>query len=53
VGVSLKSFGVMLIGRVLFGIGGESISVVQSSITTGWFKNKELAFALGLSEHLI
>ncbi|KAJ3328786.1 hypothetical protein HDU76_009283 [Blyttiomyces sp. JEL0837] len=48
-GVSLKHFGIMLVGRVLFGIGGESIAVVQSSITTSWFKNKELAFALGLN----
>lgn len=49
VGVSLKHFGTMLIGRILFGIGGESIGVVQASITTAWFKGKELAFALGLS----
>ena len=48
-GVQVKSFGVMVIGRILFGIGGESISVVQASITTGYFKHKELAFALGLS----
>ncbi|KAL2915235.1 hypothetical protein HK105_205100 [Polyrhizophydium stewartii] len=48
-GVSLKSFGLMLAGRVLFGIGGESIGVVQSSITTSYFRNKELAFALGLN----
>ncbi|KAI8927191.1 major facilitator superfamily domain-containing protein [Entophlyctis helioformis] len=39
----------MLAGRVLFGIGGESIGVVQSSITTAYFRNKELAFALGLN----
>ncbi|KAJ3218309.1 hypothetical protein HDU67_006081 [Dinochytrium kinnereticum] len=49
IGVSGKSFGTMVVGRVLFGIGGESISVVQSSITTSWFKKKELAFALGLN----
>ncbi|KAI9096985.1 major facilitator superfamily domain-containing protein [Phlyctochytrium arcticum] len=49
VGVSLKSFPIMLLGRVLFGIGGESIGVVQASITTAWFRGKELAFALGLN----
>ncbi|TPX71065.1 hypothetical protein SpCBS45565_g01340 [Spizellomyces sp. 'palustris'] len=49
VGVSSKSFGIMLLGRVLFGIGGESIGVVQASITTAWFRGKELAFALGLT----
>ncbi|KAJ3100355.1 hypothetical protein HDU97_002273 [Phlyctochytrium planicorne] len=49
IGVNYKSFPIMVFGRVLFGIGGESISVVQSSITTSWFKKKELAFALGLT----
>ncbi|KAJ3382414.1 hypothetical protein HDU92_004774 [Lobulomyces angularis] len=49
VGTSLKSFSMMVLGRIIFGIGGESISVVQCSITTSWFKNKELAFALGLN----
>ena len=48
-GVSSKYFALMLVGRILFGIGGESISVAQASITTSWFKNKELAFALGLN----
>eukprot|EP00842_Homolaphlyctis_polyrhiza_P004258 jgi/Hompol1/4833/HPOL_001850-RA len=48
-GVSSKDFSMMLIGRVLFGIGGESIGVVQSIITTAYFKNKELAFALGMN----
>ncbi|KAJ3089839.1 hypothetical protein HK102_005377, partial [Quaeritorhiza haematococci] len=48
-GVQMKDFPTMLFGRILFGIGGESISVVQASITTSWFKNKELAFALGLN----
>ncbi|RKO91331.1 major facilitator superfamily domain-containing protein, partial [Blyttiomyces helicus] len=38
IGVSTKNFGLMLFGRVLFGIGGESISVVQSSITSTWFQ---------------
>ncbi|KAI8821840.1 major facilitator superfamily domain-containing protein [Fimicolochytrium jonesii] len=49
IGVSTKSFPIMLTGRVFFGIGGESIGVVQASITTAWFRGKELAFALGLT----
>ncbi|TPX50008.1 hypothetical protein SeLEV6574_g01162 [Synchytrium endobioticum] len=48
-GVSTRKFGLMVAGRVLFGIGGESISVVQCTITTSWFRGKELAFALGLN----
>jgi MFS family permease len=44
-----KSFGVMLAGRVVFGLGGESMSVAQSAIVSKWFKGKELAMALGLN----
>jgi MFS family permease len=39
----------MLAGRVVFGMGGESMQVAQSSIISLWFKGKELAFALGLN----
>jgi len=39
----------MLIGRVVFGLGGESMSVAQSAIVTVWFKGKELAMALGVN----
>ena len=53
IGVSTKWFSLMLIGRILFGIGGETISVAQASITTRWFSGKELSFALGLSIFLI
>jgi hypothetical protein len=48
-GVSFKSFSLMLFGRFLFGLGGETINVAQAAITSRYFKNKELAFALGLS----
>ncbi|KAI8801185.1 major facilitator superfamily domain-containing protein, partial [Cladochytrium replicatum] len=49
IGVVTKNFGVMLVGRGVFGIGGECISVVQAAITTQWFRGKEVAFALGLN----
>jgi MFS family permease len=39
----------MLVGRVIFGLGGESMSVAQSTIVSNWFKGKELAFAMGLN----
>lgn len=48
-GVMIRQPWLMLLGRVLFGIGGESVSVVQSCITTKWFHEKELAFALGFN----
>jgi len=38
----------MLIGRFLFGLGGESIAVVSCDLVTKWFKNKELAFSMGI-----
>ena len=44
-----KSFPLMLAGRVLFGIGSESMIVAQSSILAKWFKGKELAFAFGVA----
>ncbi len=44
-----KSFGTMLAGRVVFGLGGESMSVAQSAIISKWFKGKELAMALGFN----
>lgn len=42
-------YSVMLAGRVIFGLGGECMSVSQSAIISAWFKGKELGFALGLN----
>ncbi|KAG0280630.1 hypothetical protein BGZ95_009371 [Linnemannia exigua] len=39
----------MLVGRAIFGVGGESCGVAQASITTMHFRGHELAFALGLN----
>jgi MFS family permease len=48
-GLSIKSWPVMLIGRVLYGFGGESFGVGNSAVLSIWFKGKELAFAFGLN----
>ncbi|MFQ6082090.1 MAG: MFS transporter [Candidatus Aminicenantia bacterium] len=37
------------IGRVIFGMGSESLIVCQSSILARWFKGKELALAFGVA----
>ena len=37
----------MLIGRFIFGLGGECMCVAQSTITSNWFKGQEMNFALG------
>ena len=38
---------VMLAGRVLFGIGAESLILAQNKIIAKWFKGRELALAFG------
>ena len=42
-------YSLMLAGRVIFGLGGECMSVAQSSLISTWFKGKEMNFALGLN----
>lgn len=49
VGLSIKSWPVMFLGRVIYGFGGESLGVSNSAILADWFKGKELAFAFGLN----
>lgn len=48
-GLSIKSWPVMYLGRVVFGFGGESMGVANSAVLASWFKGKELAFAFGLN----
>ncbi len=43
------SLPVLYAGRVLFGIGSESMIVAQSAITARWFEGKELAMAFGIT----
>jgi MFS family permease len=45
------SFQLMLLGRFIFGLGGESLLITKTKILSKWFKRKELAlgFALALS----
>jgi MFS family permease len=45
---SLSTFQLMLAGRLLYGIGAESLSIVQIKVLSKWFKGKEFAFAMGL-----
>jgi len=48
-GASIKSFIVMLIGRTVFGFGGESLTVAESAYLALYFTGKEVAFAMGLN----
>ncbi|KAJ3149710.1 hypothetical protein HDU86_006887 [Geranomyces michiganensis] len=47
-GISAKSFPVMVLGRIMFGAGGESLEVATSRITTEWFRGRGLGFAMSL-----
>lgn len=48
-GVAGKSWMWMMIGRLVFGLGGESLAVAQSRLVTEWFLGKELGLAIGLN----
>jgi len=39
----------MILGRFIFGLGGECMTVAQSAIVTAWFQGNELSFAFGLN----
>ena len=50
VGVQTISYPVMMCGRLLFGLGGESLSVSQSAYIFRWFGGQRgLSFAFGLT----
>ena len=48
-GGASQSYGMMIFGRVFFGLGGECMCVAQSSIIAQWFKGRELALAFGFN----
>lgn len=49
IGLAAKSWPIMFVGRVIYGLGGESLSVGNSALLAQWFAGKELAFAFGLN----
>lgn len=48
-GIANEDYAMVILGRIIFGLGGESLAVAQSRLVTGWFAGKELALALGLN----
>lgn len=42
-------FVIMVIGRLIFGLGAESLIVAITTIIARWFKGNELSFAFGLN----
>jgi MFS family permease len=49
IGVTYGSWSTMILGRIVFGFGGESVQVAQNCLLFRWFKGNEVAFALGLN----
>ncbi|KAF4759415.1 hypothetical protein FOZ63_033187, partial [Perkinsus olseni] len=49
VGTYHLSMGTVLLGRVVYGLGGESMNVAQTTLLAEWFRGREIAFALGLN----
>ena len=43
----------MLVGRIILGMGGESMTAAQCAIITKWFRHKDLALALGFNTSVI
>lgn len=48
-GSCLNQYWVVILGRAVFGIGGESLLISMSCIANRWFGNKELGFALAVT----
>ncbi|XP_063376320.1 major facilitator superfamily domain-containing protein 1-like [Cydia fagiglandana] len=47
-GAYINAFWLMILGRFIFGIGGESLQVVVNNYVVLWFKGKELNMVFGL-----
>jgi len=47
-GCSFMSIHLMLAGRIIFGLGGESLNIAQFAIIVQWFAKDEIAFAMGI-----
>ncbi|CAD8100810.1 unnamed protein product [Paramecium sonneborni] len=52
-GSSVANLKYMILGRFIFGLGGESLCVASSIIINKWFVGKELSFANALNLSLI
>ena len=49
IGFAAKNWPIILLGRVIFGLGGENLIVASSALLAEWFKGKELAFSFGIN----
>ena len=48
-GTSINSYLVMVVGRIVYGFGGESLCVAAQTMLADWFMGKEMAMAMGIN----
>jgi MFS family permease len=48
-GGSYNSIYIMLLGRIIFGFGGESLNITQNAMICKWFLKSEIALPLGMT----
>ena len=48
-GLAAASLRIMLLGRFIFGLGGENLAVAASTLLQDWFLGAELGFSMGIS----
>ena len=48
-GPAFASYWIVVLGRCIYGIGSETMSILQTIFVNDWFFNQELQFALGVS----
>jgi hypothetical protein len=51
-GINLSNFYLIVSGRFLFGIGGESLNISLTTIFIKWFQGNELSFAQVLLNYI-
>ena len=44
-----NSFNWLVAGRIVFGLGGETLQVIQAVYVVHWFKDQEISMAMGIS----
>ncbi len=49
VGCQNQSMNLMLLGRIVFGFGGESLNICQNAMIVKWFYKSQIALPLGLT----
>ncbi len=49
IGCQYTSINIMLLGRMIFGLGGECLNICQNAIIVKWFSSSQLALPMALT----